>query len=136
MRRREFSGVLGAAVAGILAGPKWAVSEASPQPSTPPARHVCKGLNSCKGQGVCKHGCSGHGCKGHNDCKGKGGCAAQAAQHACAGKNHCKGIGGCASGDNGCAGKNSCKGRGGCEVPLKIDHTVARQQESLRRGRP
>jgi hypothetical protein len=35
-------------------------------------------------------------------------------KHACKGQNSCKGNGGCKSGDNGCKGKNSCKGKGGC----------------------
>ena len=126
MRRRDLTVLLGAAVAGILTGASTHAQEASPSPPPLP-KHVCKGLNACKGQGVCKHGCSGHGCRGHNDCRGQGGCAALAAQHTCAGKNECKAIGGCATGDKGCAGKNTCKRRGGCEVPLKIEHTRLRK---------
>jgi hypothetical protein len=37
-----------------------------------PAKHACKGLNSCKGQGGCATGDMG--CKGKNTCKGRGGC--------------------------------------------------------------
>src|SRR5262245_22294744 len=118
---------LAAVVAGVSAGMARASSgEAHPEPPAD-AKHVCQGLNACKGQGGCKHGCSGHGCQGRNDCKGKGGCAAKAADHACAGKNTCKGLGGCASGDQGCGGKNSCKGHGGCEVPMKVEHATARK---------
>jgi hypothetical protein len=40
---------------------------------TPPAKHACKGKNSCAGTGGCKTG--DQGCKGKNSCKGKGGCA-------------------------------------------------------------
>ena len=36
-------------------------------------KHLCKGLNSCKGKGGCQ--ASDNGCKGKNSCKGKGGCA-------------------------------------------------------------
>ena len=37
------------------------------------AKHACKALNACKGQGGCTTGDAG--CKGKNSCKGKGGCA-------------------------------------------------------------
>ena len=37
------------------------------------AKHDCKGMNSCKGQGGCAT--SDMGCKGKNSCKGKGGCS-------------------------------------------------------------
>jgi hypothetical protein len=126
MERRRFGTLLAAAVGGMLAASNVTASEASPSPVI--SRHVCKGLNDCKGQGSCAHGCSGHGCSGRNECKGKGGCAASAARHGCAGQNSCKGIGGCASGDKGCAARNSCKGRGGCEVPLKVEHAQARKK--------
>ena len=36
------------------------------------AKHDCKGMNSCKGQGGCNTGDMG--CKAKNSCKGKGGC--------------------------------------------------------------
>ena len=127
MRRRDLTALLGAAVAGIVAGARLDAHEAQPSPAPSP-KHVCQGLNECKGQGACKHGCSGHGCHGKNDCRGKGGCAAKAAQHRCAGKNACKAMGGCATGDSGCAGKNTCKGHGGCEVPLKVEHTTLRKR--------
>ena len=94
MDRRDFSKIMGAAVAGMLAGSK-VVSAFSGEEGGD--KHVCKGMN---------------------ECKGKGGCAT-AAKHDCKGHNECKGQGGCKSGDNGCAGKNSCKGKGGCSVPVK-----------------
>lgn len=121
--------LLGAAVAGTLASSGLGAQDnvASPSPAPAP-RHVCRGYNECKGQGFCKHGCSGHGCAGKNDCRGRGGCAAVAAHHGCARKNSCKGIGGCLKGNKGCAGKNTCKGKGGCEVPLKIEHEAKRKR--------
>src|SRR5215470_14444367 len=56
-------------------------------------KHVCKGMNSCKGKGGCKTGDAG--CAGKNSCKGKGGCASADMEHACKGMNSCKGQGGC-----------------------------------------
>lgn len=69
-------------------------------------KHVCRGLNICKG----------HGAGGENSCAGTGACATYAA-HECAGNNECKGQGGCGSKP----GENACKGMGACAVPLK-DH--------------
>jgi len=127
LRRREFPAALGAAVAGILSGVRLEAQGSPAPPATKAPKHVCQGLNACKGQGGCAHGCGNNGCAGKNDCKGRGGCAADAAKHACKGKNVCKEIGGCATGDRGCAAKNTCKTKGGCEVPLKIEHTKARK---------
>jgi hypothetical protein len=126
MRRRRFAVYLGAAVAGLVSGASAAARVGSAEASKAP-KHVCKGLNDCRGQGSCKHGCGNNGCQGKNDCKGKGGCASEAARHACKSQNSCKALGGCATGDKGCAGRNSCKGKGGCEVPLKIEHAKARR---------
>ncbi len=69
-------------------------------------KHVCRGLNMCKGQGG----------GGKNDCAGTGACAT-IAEHKCSGDNACKGQGGCGEKP----GENACKGQGGCAVPLK-DH--------------
>jgi hypothetical protein len=135
MRRRRFSALLGAAVAGLVSGSRASTQE-NPADQRRTPKHVCKGLNECKGQGGCAHGCSGNGCHGRNDCKGKGGCAAEAAKHGCKGKNTCKALGGCTTGDKGCAGRNTCKGRGGCEVPLKIEHTKARERQSAGKASP
>ena len=66
-------------------------------------KHVCRGLNTCKGLGRSKD----------NDCAGQGTCAS-ITDHACAQQNECKGQGGC--GEN--PGFNSCKEMGGCQVPL------------------
>lgn len=116
MDRRKFNKVMGAAVAGMVAGSKLTGRKSQLLADEKAAKHVCKGHNECKGQGNCASG--DNGCAGQNSCKGKGGCAT-IAKHDCKGMNECKGQGGCKSGDNGCAGKNSCKGKGGCQVPLK-----------------
>ncbi|MBW3540810.1 MAG: hypothetical protein KY476_11105 [Planctomycetes bacterium] len=65
--------------------------------------HVCRGLNTCKGQAT----------GGENECAGTGACAT-AEHHDCHGQNECKGQGGC--GDY--PGQNTCKGKGECSVPL------------------
>jgi hypothetical protein len=103
MTRRNFAVAVGAAVSGISAS--IAAGTASAQDKK--EKHVCKGMNACKGQGGC----------------------ATSAKHDCKGHNACKGLGGCKTGDNGCAGKNSCKGKGGCAVPLM------NKKSSLRRRR-
>ena len=61
-------------VAGTITGVTGCKSEGSSASSsdTSAAKHDCKGLNSCKGQGGCQTGDMG--CKGKNSCKGKGGC--------------------------------------------------------------
>lgn len=66
-------------------------------------KHVCRGLNACKGQGK----------GGKNACAGQGECAT-VEHHSCGGQNTCKNLGGC--GDT--AASNDCKGQGGCHVPL------------------
>lgn len=48
--------------------------QASPPPPTKSSgsKMCCRGLNECKGKGMCKT--NDHQCKGLNDCKGNGGC--------------------------------------------------------------
>ncbi len=101
------STLIAAAVSGLLFGSnmgcsKEEVKDPAPGTSTPaPAsqpgsvmeKHVCKALNSCKGQGGCGS------TKGKNECKGKGECATVA--------------------HHDCGGKNDCKAKGLCAVPLK-----------------
>jgi hypothetical protein len=128
MKRRRFSRLLAASVAGLASGAGASALARAADEKTP--KHVCQGRNECKGQGGCQHGCGNNGCHGANDCKGKGGCASAAARHACEGKNECRSRGGCASGDQGCAARNTCKGKGGCAVPLKIEHTKDRDRQS------
>ena len=71
MKRREFTKVMGAVVAGMAAGAK--LSRADEKKADAKEKHACKGMNSCKGQGGCKTGDAG--CAGKNSCKGKGGCS-------------------------------------------------------------
>ena len=68
MTRRTFGNRLSAAIAGIGAA-SVAVSAHAADKS---AKHVCKGMNECKGQGGCSSGEGG--VAGKNSCKGKGGC--------------------------------------------------------------
>jgi len=102
MDRRDFTRAMGAVVAGMAAGTRvFAEEKKAPAAAEATDKHICKGMN---------------------DCKGKGGCASDAAKHACKGKNECKGMGGCKAGAAGCAGKNDCKGKGGCAVPVNKAH--------------
>ena len=71
MKRRDFTKVIGAAVAGLAAGSR--LDAAATEEGDSGAKHACKGMNECKGQGGCKTG--DNGCAGKNSCKGKGGCA-------------------------------------------------------------
>ena len=73
MDRRDFGKILGAAVAGMVAGTKIVGGGMDLFAREEKAKHVCKGMNSCKGQGGCKSGDKG--CAGKNSCKGKGGCS-------------------------------------------------------------
>lgn len=72
--------IISAAMAGLVAGTMATTGcksddsgkAAASSGDTQMAKHDCKGLNSCKGQGGCNTGDMG--CKGKNSCKGKGGC--------------------------------------------------------------
>ncbi len=131
LNRRDFHRLSMAAMGGVMAG---AVAGCNPQPAmAPPAAapaaapatpatgtavastaveggksepHLCRGLNTCKGQG-------GGETAGKNACAGQGVCAT-VKEHSCGGENECKGFGGC--GEN--PATNECKGKGGCHVPL------------------
>jgi hypothetical protein len=121
LTRRDFNALTAAAVGGLVAG-TVAGCTTSHTDQAPPAggtgnssttrpvaageKHVCRGLNACKGQGA----------GGTNACAGQGACAT-ASHHACGGLNDCKGQGGCGE----TAGENACKGMGGCHVPLGAD---------------
>ena len=89
MDRREFTKIMGAVVAGMVAGSK-AFAEEQKAAATTADKHACKGMNSCKGKGGCKTGDAG--CAGKNSCKGKGGCAT-AAKHDCKGEERVQGPG-------------------------------------------
>jgi len=107
LSRRDFGRLTAAAFGGVLLGSTLVGHAADEEGKAAPAgddKHVCRGLNTCKGKG-----------KGSkNSCAGMGNCATVDA-HTCKGENACKGQGGC----GGHAGANSCKGQGGCDVPLK-----------------
>ena len=70
MNRRQFAATLGAAVAGLVAGKTLLADD---KPADKADKHVCKGMNACKGQGGCST--KENSCAGANSCKGKGGCA-------------------------------------------------------------
>jgi hypothetical protein len=107
--RRDFHRLTTAALGGLAAGAVLGCKGepgAMPPSGTPVAegeKHLCRGLNECKGQGK----------GGDNACRGQGACATVAAA-SCGGNNECKGLGGC--GDT--VGANECKGQGGCHIPL------------------
>lgn len=110
--RRQFHQLTTAALSGILAGSMIGcggdakeVGKAASSAANAADRdkHLCRGLNDCKGQGV----------SGMNDCRGQGDCAT-VAHHDCGTHNTCKGLGGCGA----TAGANDCAGKGGCRVPL------------------
>lgn len=108
LHRRDFHKLTAAALGGLAAGTVLGCGgdkPAAPVAAAPTAaeKHLCRGLNECKGQGK----------GGQNTCRGQGACAT-VAEHGCGGQNECKGLGGC--GDT--AGANECKTKGGCHVPL------------------
>jgi len=122
--RRKFNELSAAAVGGLVAGSLAGCGKSEPpaKAPSPPGRavagekHLCRGLNDCKGQGA----------SGQNDCRGQGDCATLT--HKCSGQNDCKGQGGCGTE----AGANSCKGEGHCSVPLMAGawKTVRERKES------
>jgi hypothetical protein len=72
--------LLAAAVTGILLGVTGCGGAPAPEAETGTseaamtgAKHDCKGMNACKGQGGCKVE-GKNACKGQNECKGQGGC--------------------------------------------------------------
>ena len=74
MERREFTKVMGAVVAGMVAGSKAFAGDEKKADEKKADTHICKGHNECKGKGACKT--DKNACAGMNECKGKGGCAA------------------------------------------------------------
>ena len=75
MERREFNKIVGAAMAGLVAGSR-AVAGDDKSETDKAAKHVCRGKNDCNGQGGFKT--ADNACAGKNACKGKGGCAGPA----------------------------------------------------------
>jgi hypothetical protein len=108
LSRRDFGKLTMAAFGGVLMGTTLAGRAAEGGAKHDAAlllqdKHVCRGLNTCKGKGK----------GGDNSCAGTGKCAIADA-HSCKGDNACKGQGGCGE----YAGQNSCKSLGECSVPL------------------
>lgn len=67
--------LLGAAMAGVLAGTTAKVVRADQDSQATPQKMTvvpCYGLNACKGKGECGSKSDGNGCGGSNACKGKG----------------------------------------------------------------
>lgn len=129
--RRKFNELSAAAVGGLVAGSLAGCGKSEPPAKTgaPPApagtapagtalaeKHLCRGLNDCKGKGA----------SGKNDCRGQGDCAT-VAHHECGAHNECKGQGGCGEKP----ALNDCKGKGGCHIPLMDAawETVRQRQE-------
>jgi hypothetical protein len=121
LNRREFHTLAAAAVGGAIAGSMAGCSKKPKEnagngkdagkgggdvAANPAEKHLCKGLNTCKGKGK----------DGKNDCRGMGSCATYKS-HSCSGENDCKGQGGC----QGKVGTNDCKKMGSCHVPLVGD---------------
>ena len=106
LTRRDFGKFSLAALAGVYAGTQSFAADKDEKKEKSPLlgdKHVCRGINTCKGKGADKK----------NKCAGMGACATAAA-HTCGGQNECKGQGGCGEKP----GENSCKGKGDCSVPL------------------
>ncbi len=102
LNRRDFGKLTLAAFGGILAGSfvaKTAFAGEEGGEFHLGDKHICCGLNTCKGLGK----------DAKNECAGLGTCANVEA-HGCAGENECAG--------QGPEGTNSCKGKGGCGVPV------------------
>lgn len=118
LNRREFHMLSLATMGGLAAGSSLSPTtlfayDAKKGDKAPKKElHVCRGLNSCKGNGVAAD-LNGDGKPDTNACAGQGACAT--VKHtSCAGLNECKGLGGCGA----TAGNNACKGQGSCHIPL------------------
>ncbi len=118
LNRRDFHKLTAAAFTGVLLGATLQ-SKAADAKHDPTLllgdKHVCRGLNTCKGKGK----------PADNSCAGTGKCATYES-HSCSGSNACKGQGGCGE----FAGQNSCKGQGECSVPLD-DKTWAKARKAF-----
>lgn len=112
MKRRDFSKLILAAAAGILAGATSGCESDEIAPPPHPDPHACAGKNTCRGNGGCATGDGG--CRGLNSCTRRGGCRTEF--HTCRYHNVCKGMGGCRTDKNACRGLNACKCQGGCRI--------------------
>ena len=116
--RRDFNRLGLAAIGGLAAGSalnprSLAAHDAKKgEKAAKKELHVCRGLNSCKGNGVSAD-LNGDGKPDTNACAGQGACAT-VKHSSCSGQNECKGLGGCGE----TAGSNACKGQGSCHIPL------------------
>jgi hypothetical protein len=127
--RRNFNRLTLAALGGMMAGTVMANQQEEEGTKPDPKKkedkkelHVCRGLNSCKGQGK----------SGQNRCAGMGTCHT-ATEIGCAQENECKGQGGCGMRP----GENECKNKGQGPVPLTEEAwpTARRRFEArMRRG--
>ncbi len=102
LNRRDFGKLTLAAFGGILAGSFAAKAAFAGEESAEfqlGDKHICCGLNTCRGLGA----------DGENECAGLGTCSNVEA-HGCAGENDCAG--------QGPDGTNSCRGKGSCAVPV------------------
>jgi len=108
VNRRDFNKLTAAVFGGMVAGSTGLSAMADDKKKDKDKKkkeaHVCRGLNSCKGQDA----------PGKSACAGQGACAT-AKSHVCKGHNACKNQGGCGA----TPGENACKGKGSCAVPLK-----------------
>ncbi len=109
--RRDFHkltmAAFGGMVGGLSVGRSAAAFGGGEESLLLKGKHVCCGLNTCKGQGAGEK----------NECAGTGDCAT-VEHHSCKGEEGCSGQGGCGAKP----GENGCKGQGSCAVPLKADH--------------
>src|SRR6266478_524912 len=106
LNRRDFERLALAAFGGMVVGTQLDRPAGAKDEEENPLlndKHVCRGINTCKGKGKDKK----------NECAGQGICAV-AKEHTCHKENECKGQGGCGKSP----GENKCKGMGECGVPL------------------
>lgn len=125
VNRRDFTKLTALAMGGMMAGSLVGCgtkTEKTPEPAAGKTgtdttqaggkddvlaawsgKHVCRGLNACKGKGK----------GGDNECAGHGKCFT-ANEHTCHYENECKYQGGCGES----VASNECKEKGECGVPL------------------
>lgn len=71
MNKKQTGAMLASVVAGlVLSGNVFAKEKTVTKEQTKETQIKCMGVNSCKGQGMCKS--AENSCKGSNSCKGKG----------------------------------------------------------------
>ena len=115
MDRREFTKIMGAVVAGMVAGSRRSRAERR-RPTKKPTSTSVRATTRVRGRAAARPATTA--ARARTPARARA-AAPRPRKHDCKGQNACKGQGGCKTGDNGCAGKNSCKGKGGCAVPVK-----------------